>query len=287
MAFTELSRIVERLQSGRSAPHERAGLARELATVRDVLLRLGASESAAQLDLAADLLAGGSAEAELERMVLTLVEPLERAFRCETPAPLPAPAGRERSAPLRAKLGIARDMLLGEMLVHFGVVAPEQLARALEERRTSRQRLGEILVAQGATTAEEIERALAYQARLRGESKPAATAPEPSPSAPARRPERRPAPARVAKAAPAAAQPPPAAPARFRMARDLLLGEVLVLQGVLSRPNLARALELQRRRGCLLGETLLELKLVTRRQLEAALTFQGRSQGTGAARRAA
>jgi hypothetical protein len=71
------------------------------------------------------------------------------------------------------------------------------------------------------------------------------------------------------------------------MARDLLLGEVLVLQGVLSRPNLARALEEQRRHGCLLGETLLELKLVSRRQLEAALTFQGRGQRAGAIRRAA
>lgn len=277
MAFTELSRIVARLQGATTSSGERATLALELTAVRDVLLRLGAKDAAAQLDLAADLLSGGSAEAELERMVLSLVVPIERAFQVETRAPLPAAVKGEAGAPRRSKLGIARDMLLGEMLVHFGVIEPEQLERALEARRSSRQRLGEILVAQGATTSEELERALAYQARLRAENRP----PAPTP-APARRSERR--------AAPAPAPAPARAPEpslRLRMARDLLLGEVLVLQGVLSRPNLARALEEQRRRGCLLGETLLELKLVSRRQLEAALTFQGRGQRVGATRRAA
>jgi len=281
MAFTELSTLVERLQAGRTSPGERKTLARQLVSVRDMLLRLGASEAAAQLDLAADLLLGGSQESEVEPTVLSLVGPIERLFHLETPAPLPALAGREKSAPLRAKLGIARDMLLGEMLVHFGVIENEQLERALEARGSSRQRLGEILVAQGATTNEEIARALAYQARLRAEAKPQSGASQPAPPATRQ--------AEQGSTPPPAVKPSPsmAAAARLRMTRDLLLGEILVLQGALSRTNLARALEQQRRRGCLLGETLLELKLVSRRQLEAALTFQGRGQRAGTARRAA
>ena len=288
MAFTELSQIVARLQAGSVPAAERVTLARGIAAVRDVLLRLGARESAAQVDLAADLLEGGSAEQEVERVALSLLLPIERAFHL-SPAPGVAhvAASGGTSLPAKAKLGIARDMLLGEMLVHFGVIEAAQLERALEDRRGSRRRIGEILVQQGATTAEEITRALAYQARLRAESNVAPATParrtERRTAAPPLAPPRAPAPPPQVKPQPV---PEPAAP-RLRMARDLLLGEILVLQGVLSRPNLARALELQRRRGCLLGETLLGLELVTRRQLEAALTFQGRGRASVSLRRAA
>lgn len=290
MAFTELSQLIARLQAGPVPAPERAPLARGLAAVRDVLLRLGARESAAQVDLAVDLLQGESSEPEAERVALSLLLPIERAFHA-SPAPRAGEvaASGGTSLPAKAKLGIARDMLLGEMLVHFGVIEADQLERALEARRASGRRIGEILVQQGATSAEEITRALAYQARLRAESSVA-------PATPARRAERRTvAPPLAPPRAPAPPPPPqarpqpapePAAP-RLRMARDLLLGEILVLQGVLSRPNLARALELQRRRGCLLGETLLALELVTRRQLEAALTFQGRGRASVSLRRAA
>lgn len=290
MAFTELSHLVERLKAGRLGREERMTLARQLENVRDVLLRLGAGEAAGQIELAVDLLVGGDPAADVEPLALSIVQPIERTFREIGLAPRDPPGAPARArVTARVKLGVARDMLLGEMLVHFGVIEADQLERALEARRGSRRRIGEILVQQGATSAEEIARALAYQARLRTESSVA-------PATPARRAERRtvapplappraPAPPPPSQARPQPA-PEPAAP-RLRMARDLLLGEILVLQGVLSRPNLARALELQRRRGCLLGETLLGLELVTRRQLEAALTFQGRGRASVSLRRAA
>ena len=56
---------------------------------------------------------------------------------------------------------------LGALLVRDGSIAPEQLERALEERRASpTRRLGEILVEQGAATRAQIGRVLAEQHEL-------------------------------------------------------------------------------------------------------------------------
>ncbi len=56
---------------------------------------------------------------------------------------------------------------LGTLLVRDGSVAPEQLERALEEKRANpTRRLGEILVEQGATTRAQIARVLAEQHEL-------------------------------------------------------------------------------------------------------------------------
>ncbi len=56
---------------------------------------------------------------------------------------------------------------LGVLLVRDGSIAPEQLERALEEKRANpKRRLGEILVEQGATTRAQIARILAEQHEL-------------------------------------------------------------------------------------------------------------------------
>jgi type IV pilus assembly protein PilB len=56
---------------------------------------------------------------------------------------------------------------LGTLLVRDGAIAPEQLERALEEKRVNpKRRLGEILVEQGATTRAQIARILAEQHEL-------------------------------------------------------------------------------------------------------------------------
>ena len=56
---------------------------------------------------------------------------------------------------------------LGALLVRDGLIAPEQLERALEEKRANpKRRLGEILVEQGATTRAQIGRILAEQHEL-------------------------------------------------------------------------------------------------------------------------
>jgi adenylate cyclase len=165
-------------------------------------------------------------------------------------------------------------MLLGEMLVHFGVVEPEAVAAAMAEKQRSEKRLGEILVQQGATTAEEIQRALAFQTRVRGSERvaPAAFSAQ----------------KRAAVPGPSAALPSTERSApRLRMTSSLLLGEILFMQGTVSREDLAQGLAEQRRSGRMLGEILLELGLVTRRQLEHALSFQGNTRRRSSARRAA
>lgn len=299
MAFTELTEFLCRLDAGAllSGPR-RAELVERLQGLQAVFLRLGASAPAAQLDLAAQLLRGfgdGDGVAECLTVVRRIVAPIEQVFQLQAGAPVAsAPSSVASSVPsesrgyLKARLGVARDMLLGEMLVHFGVVTQEEVTAALAEKRNSKKRLGEILVQQGATSAEEIQRALDYQARVRGgESVPPAAAAEVK-KVPEKRvlekkaPEKRAAPAQPQPALPRGERPAP-----LRMMSSLLLGEILFMQGAVTRERLALGMAEQRRSGRLLGEVLLELGFVRRRQLEHALSYQGNTRQRSSARRAA
>ncbi len=61
-------------------------------------------------------------------------------------------------------------VLLGQLLLAYGVVTPDQLEMALTRQEVSGEPLGEILVEMGAAQREQIERALRAQVRLRGKS---------------------------------------------------------------------------------------------------------------------
>lgn len=300
MAFTELTEFLSRLDAGAllSGPR-RAELVERLQGFQAVFLRLGASAPAAQLDLAAQLLRSfgdGDGVAECLTVVRRIVAPIEQVFQLQDGAPgastapssVPSSVPSESRGYLKARLGVARDMLLGEMLVHFGVVTQEEVTAALAEKRNSKKRLGEILVQQGATSAEEIQRALAYQARVRGgESASPAAAPAvkkaPEKKVPEKTaPEKKPVPPRPEPALPRGERPAP-----LRMMSSLLLGEILFMQGAVTRERLALGMAEQRRSGRLLGEILLELCFVTRRQLEHALSYQGNTRRRSSARRAA
>jgi type IV pilus assembly protein PilB len=52
---------------------------------------------------------------------------------------------------------------VGELLVEMGVITPQQLESALETQRTTREFLGAVLVSQGVVAEEELLRALAGQ----------------------------------------------------------------------------------------------------------------------------
>jgi uncharacterized protein (DUF433 family) len=285
MAFTELSEFLAHLDAGalQSAPR-RAELIDSLQGLQRVFLHLGASAPAAQLDLASQLLRSfgeGEAAGEWLAVVRRMVAPIEQAFRIqEAPAPAVPVSGESRGY-LKARLCVARDMLLGEMLVHFGVVEPDDLSAALAEKQHSTKRLGEILVRQGATTAEEIERALSYQARVRGE-RAAAESVRTETKASAKAAGKK-----TGTSQPKAALPRPERAAPLRLTSALLLGEILYMQGAVSREGLARGMAEQRRSGRMLGEILLDLGLVTRRQLEHALSFQGNPRLRSSVRRAA
>ena len=58
-------------------------------------------------------------------------------------------------------------MRLGEMLVKQGWISRQDLARALDRQRTSRQRLGEILVEMGRISDGQLQQTLQEQAASR------------------------------------------------------------------------------------------------------------------------
>lgn len=280
MPLSELTELVILLDHANlEASAESGALVRRIEQIGTLLERVGAANAAAQLGLAASLLGRSRRTAEegegIRGTVRTLVTAVERAFHVDTPmsegahAPSGAQSGalaarresRRPSAAIQLRLRVAHDMMLGEMLVHFGVVTQTQLETALQLQRGTRRRLGEVLVEQGITTQAEIQLALDYQQRIRENSgaerkaEPGASVRASSPSAPLPSGEKH--------------------PAQLRMATELLLGEILVLQDVITRKELEQALQQQRRDGLLLGETLLRSGRVTRHQLQSALTMQG------------
>lgn len=280
MPLSELTELVTALDGASlELPAEVGALTRRIEEIGAMLERIGAANAAAQLALAANLLtrAGRSGDGadDVRQTVLTLVGTVERAFhlgprtveRARTPGGAGKGGAEPASADTQARLRVARDMLLGEMLVHFGVVGQAELAKALELQRGSGRRLGEVLVEHGFTTPGEIELALDYQKRIRAVASGARV------GAPAGS-------ARTQAGAASGRMPPPPLPAEkraapLRMATELLLGEILVLQGALTRRELEQALQQQRKSGLLLGETLLRSGRVTRNQLQGALTLQG------------
>ncbi|MSR61226.1 MAG: hypothetical protein EXS08_02095 [Planctomycetes bacterium] len=287
MPLSELTELVAELDGANlDIPAEAGALVRRMEQIGALLERVGAASSAAQLALAANLLArssrlSGEGE-EVRRTARTLVSAVERAFhlgpaptenaRARAAAPEAERGSRRPTAHTQLRLSVARDMLLGEMLVHFGVVAQAELELALELQRGTQKRLGEILVEHGFTTQAELELALDHQKRIRGVAR--ATPPAQAPARSAEAP-----PASSAARSPSAPLPSvEKQPARLRMATELLLGEILVLQGAITRKELEQALLQQRKSGQLLGETLLKSGRVSRQQIHSALTMQGSSR---------
>jgi len=271
MPLSELTELVTRLDGASlDVPAEASELVRRIEQVGALLERVGAASSAAQLALAASLVQrasrrGGEEGDDVRQTVRTLLSTVERAFHLAPPPvegararPAAAVAERESHramAETQLRLLVARDMLLGEMLVHFGVVAQADLEEALALQQGTQKRLGEILVEHGFTSQADIKLALEYQKCIRAVARPPAPTTKRAPAPPLPQAEKRAAP--------------------LRMATELLLGEILVLQGVITRKQLEHALALQRKSGQMLGETLLRSRRVTRHQLESALTMQG------------
>src|SRR5688572_584707 len=174
MPLSELTELVARIDGvdltcseGRSAIAERIG---ELQTMLD---RIGASESAAQLSVAALVLRRTGDEetddADAKRMIRMLLVAVEQSFHLPSAGPATAdrapraashPKPQEPRAASRsraAELAVVRDMLLGEVLIHFGVLVPDEISAALELQRDTGKGLGDVLVEHSFTTRDEIQ----------------------------------------------------------------------------------------------------------------------------------
>ncbi len=179
----------------------------------------------------------------------------------EAPTPVVAPGTASPGT-----LTVLRNMLLGEILIQRGVIRPEQIVEALRHQRLNGTRLGETLVILGMASAEQVQDALAYQSSARQvvdqfgwrNEHPQAQTSKPPPGF------------RKLRALPKEGSE--AGP--LRLMSDVLLGEVLVRNGTVTKAQLDEALKTQRAMGLRIGEALVRSGAVTKLQLECALQLQ-------------
>ena len=161
-------------------------------------------------------------------------------------------------------LEAVRNMLLGELLVQRGMVRQDQILEALRHQRRSGGRFGEALVELKLVTAEQIQEALGYQSNARHVADQFAWREH---QREASRPHER---VRKLRALPKEG----AEEAPLRLMSDVLLGEILVRNGTVTKAQLDEALRLQRTAGLRLGEALVRTGALTKLQLDYALQLQ-------------
>jgi len=151
------------------------------------------------------------------------------------------------------------DMMLGQILLQHGQVLEEHLQQATRMQRLNSMRLGECLIKIGAVTRQQVDDALSYQASCRrARQKLGAEAEEAEP---------------VSEGS-AAEETQQAPPSGMQAVGEVLLGEILVEQGVTTRAQLDWALSVQRSTGQRIGEALVQLGVASWEQIEQALRVQ-------------
>ncbi len=184
--------------------------------------------------------------------------------RMESAAALPGKAMTPGEA-TDAALQVVGNMLLGERLVERGVISREQVDEALRLQAQNGLRFGEILIQLGAATKEQVKEALLYQSSARQVVEDFGWRDE-HPR------ERTKPPQGPRKLQPL--QKTPGSGEGLRLMSDLMLGEIMVRNGTITKEQLEEALRIQRAAGIRVGEALVRMKLVTKLQLECALQLQ-------------
>ncbi len=181
--------------------------------------------------------------------------------RSGAPAPKPrAGKGRPAAKPDAASSGkgvsdLVNDMFLGQILLRRSYVDEEGIQRALALQRKQGVRFGEALIQIGAATREQVVEGLNYQdacQQLRETSVERSTALSSMPIK------------EMAKADHGG----------LRLVSDVLLGEVLVELGIVSKKQLERALETQRATGVRIGEALVRSGACSWQKIERGLKVQ-------------
>lgn len=163
----------------------------------------------------------------------------------------PAPEGEPAARTPTDTMG---DMMLGQILLRRGQILEEHIHQAAKVQRTTGLRMGDIFVKIGAATRAQVADALAYQAACRRtrESLP----PEAGPS--------------LVKSEPKGLG--------LKLMGEVLLGEILVERGAITRRHLERALEVQKTTGLRLGEALVKLGATTQEHIDHALRTQSQDR---------
>jgi len=133
--------------------------------LRDYFVRLGRRAAVSGPDtVTVELDEPGAAEAVGDQLGnWVAATEVTASFRTDLPAPVPiAPAARSVSSIF---LDLDRPRL-GDLLVRKGLIAPEQLERALAESRATGDLLGRVMIRRGFIFEDELARALAAQLDL-------------------------------------------------------------------------------------------------------------------------
>ena len=178
------------------------------------------------------------------------------------------------------------DMVLGELLVELGHLAPDDLQAALDEQMQEGALLGDVLVQRGLLERRTVEEVVDLQRSLRGErtraalAGPPAPAPEPPPPVPSAAEERArmraQAEARIGLRLDHAGRGPRGSVSLDDRSRDHLLGAILLRQGAVTSVQLEQALSIQRASGLRLGEALIDMESTTWEVINRAVELQKR-----------
>jgi len=125
---------------------------------------------------------------------------------------------------------------LGEILLGYNFITPDQLSQSLEEQKNTKKRLGEILVELGFVTEERLNQALAAQL-----GKPSANL---------------------------------LLPGTLGLSKMKKLGEILLDSNLITKDQLLKGMEEQKKSNKRLGEVLTELGFVTQENLTRCLSAQ-------------
>jgi len=125
---------------------------------------------------------------------------------------------------------------LGEILLGYNFITPDQLSQSLEEQKITKKRLGEILVELGFVTEERLNQALAAQL-----GKPSANL---------------------------------LLPGTLGLSKMKKLGEILLDSNLITKDQLLKGMEEQKKSNKRLGEVLTELGFVTQENLTRCLSAQ-------------
>ena len=157
------------------------------------------------------------------------------------------------------------DLLLGEVMVKLRYIRPETIEEALKIQRATGVRFGEALVQTGQATWNQVKAALRYQEENRNRPSGAI---EPVEGFHAAGPSTKGISLDISSAA-----AEPDAP-QMEVLSQVLLGEILVQNGIISQDQLQQGLRHQRSSGKKIGEALIDIGVARQNDIEYALRMQ-------------